>query len=91
MLHYTGMIEGTTLLDLLAASLYPEAIQMPTKSHLVGTKGVPTAGGVAQVVECLPRKCKALSSKPSIKKKKKKGAPINQEIPRNLRVVSKWS
>jgi hypothetical protein len=30
------------------------------------------AGGVAQVVECLPRKCEVLSSDPSTAKKKKK-------------------
>jgi hypothetical protein len=30
------------------------------------------AGGVAQVVECLPTKCKALSSKSKKKKKKVK-------------------
>jgi hypothetical protein len=30
------------------------------------------AGGVAQVVECLPSKCKALSSNHSTSKKKKK-------------------
>jgi hypothetical protein len=36
-------------------------------------------GGVVQVVEHLPHKRKALSSKPSIKKKKKHSLPLNRK------------
>jgi hypothetical protein len=35
------------------------------------------AGGVDQVVECLPRKCEALSSHPSTTKKQNKTKPKN--------------
>jgi hypothetical protein len=37
------------------------------------------AGGVAQVIECLPSKCEALSSNPSTEKKKKKGRERERE------------
>jgi hypothetical protein len=37
---------------------------------------MPGAGGVVQMVKCLPRRCEALSSNPSTAKKKKIYMPV---------------
>jgi hypothetical protein len=41
------------------------------------------AGGMAQVVQCMPIKCKGLSSNPSTAKKKKKLGRENKENRKN--------
>jgi hypothetical protein len=50
----------------------PQGTPGTIKNKFLKTARAKRAGGVAQVVECLPCKCKALSSNPSTAKKQTK-------------------